>query len=132
MDTTEESAMIKSLNRLIKFVGIIIIPIGAALFYESYVHNGNTLKQSIVSMEAALIGMIPEGLYLLATVALALSAMKLAQQRVLLHSMKSIETLARVTVLCVDKTGTITENQMQVQRFFSAQQAQVDDNQCAV
>ena len=129
MDTTEESAMIKSLNRLIKFVGIIIIPIGAALFYESYVHNGNTLKQSIVSMEAALIGMIPEGLYLLATVALALSAMKLAQQRVLLHSMKSIETLARVTVLCVDKTGTITENQMQVQRFFSAQQAQVDDNQ---
>ena len=78
MDTTEESAMIKSLNRLIKFVGIIIIPIGAALFYESYVHNGNTLKQSIVSMEAALIGMIPEGLYLLATVALALSAMKLA------------------------------------------------------
>lgn len=128
MDTTEESAMIKSLNRLIKFVGIIIIPIGAALFYESYVHNGNTLKQSIVSMEAALIGMIPEGLYLLATVALALSAMKLAQQRVLLHSMKSIETLARVTVLCVDKTGTITENQMQVQRFFSAQQAQVDEN----
>ncbi|MCG4651063.1 hypothetical protein L0P02_13920, partial [Bifidobacterium longum] len=71
------------------------------------VHNGNTLKQSIVSMEAALIGMIPEGLYLLATVALALSAMKVAQQRVLLHSMISIETLARVRVLCVDKTGTI-------------------------
>ncbi len=72
------------------------------------------MKESVVAMEAALIGMIPEGLYLLTTIALALSATKLAKQRVLLHNMKSIETLARVNVLCVDKTGTITENKMSV------------------
>lgn len=128
MDSSEESAMIKSLNRLIKMVGIVLIPIGAALFYESYFQNGNSLKQSIVSMEAALIGMIPEGLYLLATVALALSAMRLAKQRVLLHSMKSIETLARVTVLCVDKTGTITENEMVVQKFIAEQHVQLENS----
>ncbi len=61
-----------------------------------------------------MIGMIPEGLYLLASVALAVSAIRLAQKKVLLHDMKSIETLARVNVLCVDKTGTITENTMRV------------------
>lgn len=67
----------------------------------------------MVSTMAALIGMIPEGLYLLATVALTLSAMRLASRHILLHDMKSIETLARVNVLCVDKTGTITENKWQ-------------------
>ncbi|WP_057879846.1 HAD-IC family P-type ATPase [Companilactobacillus kimchiensis] len=118
--TTEESAMLKSLNKLIRLVGIILIPLGLALFYQSYFMNGNTLKSSIVSMEAALIGMIPEGLYLLTTVALALSAMRLAKKEVLLHSLKSIETLARVSVLCVDKTGTITENKMVVQDVIKA------------
>lgn len=112
--TDEESVMIKSLNRLIKFVGIILIPLGIALFYRSFVSNGLSFQRSIVSMEAALIGMIPEGLFLLATVALAISAVRLSRQQVLLHSMKSIETLARVTVICVDKTGTITENEMVV------------------
>ena len=68
-------------------------------------------------MEAALIGMIPEGLYLLTTVALAASTMRLAKRGVLLHNMKSIESLARVDVLCVDKTGTITENTMEVQEL---------------
>ena len=66
-------------------------------------------------MIAAVIGMIPEGLYLLASVALAVSSIRLAQKKVLLHDMKCIETLARVNVLCVDKTGTITENTMEVQ-----------------
>jgi len=116
----EESTMIKSLNRLIKTVGIILIPLGIALFSQSYFLNGNSLKTSIVAMEAALIGMIPEGLYLLTTVALALSAIRLAKKQVLLHSLKSIETLARVTVLCVDKTGTITENEMQVTKVIKA------------
>ena len=71
-------------------------------------------------MEAALLGMIPEGLYLLTTVALALSATRLAKDKVLLHNMKSIETLARVNVLCVDKTGTITEDKMSVDKLISA------------
>lgn len=118
MGTGEQSEMIASLDRIIKWVGIIIIPIGLTLFSQSYFYNGNTLRESIVSMEAALIGMIPEGLYLLTTIALAMSATRLAKQQVLLHDMKSIETLARVDVLCVDKTGTITENAMDVQRVL--------------
>lgn len=114
MENSEQSEMIRSLNRLVKGVGIAIIPIGLILFGESFFVNHDTFRQSITSMVAAVIGMIPEGLYLLATVALVVSAMRLAKQKVLLHDMKSIETLARVNVLCVDKTGTITENLMTV------------------
>lgn len=122
----EQSEMIASLNKLIKWIGIIIIPIGITLFSQSYFFNGNTIKESVVAMEAALIGMIPEGLYLLTTIALAISAARLAKQRVLLHDMKSIETLARVNVLCVDKTGTITENQMSVQKLVIAKNEQAE------
>lgn len=125
MGEGEQSEMIASLNQLIKWIGIIIIPIGILLFSQSYFFNGNTMKESVVAMEAALIGMIPEGLYLLTTIALALSATKLAKQRVLLHNMKSIETLARVNVLCVDKTGTITENKMSVQKVIVSKKQEI-------
>ena len=114
----EQSEMIRSLDKLVKFVGIALIPIGIALFVQSYYFNHETFQNSIISMVAAVIGMIPEGLYLLASVALAVSSMRLAQKKVLLHNMKSIETLARVNVLCVDKTGTITENKMAVQKLI--------------
>ncbi|QCZ46837.1 HAD-IC family P-type ATPase [Levilactobacillus brevis] len=127
LESRESSAMIQSLNRLIKIIGLILVPIGIALFAQSYFWNGNSLKVSIVSMEAALVGMIPEGLYLLTTVALALSAIRLAKKQVLLHNMKSIETLARVTVLCVDKTGTITENEMAVSRMVKAKNAMQEE-----
>ncbi len=110
----KKSEMIKDIERIILFAGIIIIPIGIALFVQSYVTNKMPLQKSIESMVAAIIGMIPEGMYLLTTVALALSAIRLGQKNVLLHDMRSIETLARVDVLCVDKTGTITENDMTV------------------
>ncbi|MFC0233591.1 HAD-IC family P-type ATPase [Vagococcus entomophilus] len=120
MKSSEQSEMMLSLNRLIKWIGIIIIPFGLVLFYQSYFMSGNSFKESIISMEAALIGMIPEGLYLLTTIALALSATRLAKRQVLLHNMKSIETLARVDVLCVDKTGTITENEMAVESFIAS------------
>ena len=106
--------MSKSINKLIMWVGIAIIPIGIVLYYQAYFVNGESFSESIVSMVAAVIGMIPEGLYLLTTIALAMSTVRLAKEKVLLHNMKSIETLARVDVLCVDKTGTITENKMEV------------------
>ncbi len=109
----EQSEMIRSLNKLVKAVGILIIPIGILLFAQQFSATGN-IRTSITSMIAAIIGMIPEGLYLLATVALVVSVMRLAQQKVLVHDMKCIETLARVNVLCVDKTGTITGNDMEV------------------
>ena len=114
MGSGEQSEMIRDINKLVKWVGIIIIPVGIILFAQGFVFNKEGFSQSIVSMVAAVIGMIPEGLYLLTTVALAVSTIRLAKQRVLLHDMKSIETLARVDVLCVDKTGTITENKMTV------------------
>lgn len=115
--TDKQSEMIRDIEMVIKVAGMLIIPIGLLLFIQS-VMNGNTLSQSIVSMVGAVIGMIPEGMYLLTTVALALSAIRLGKSRVLLHDMKSIETLARVDVLCVDKTGTITNERMTVKEAF--------------
>lgn len=113
----EQSEMIRSLNYLIMVMGIIIIPIGIALFVQAFIYNEGTLHDSVTSMVAAVIGMIPEGLYLLASVAMAVSVMRLAKKQVLVHDMKCIETLARVNVLCVDKTGTITEPGMHVYEF---------------
>ena len=112
--TGEQSEMIRSLNKIVKLAGFIIIPLGALQFRQSYLVNDLPFEQSIRSMVASVIGMIPEGLFLLASVTLAISAMRLARQKVLVHNMKCIETLARVDVLCVDKTGTITENTMKV------------------
>lgn len=115
MQNTEQSEMIRSLDKLVKWVGVAIIPIGIILFIQAFVFQSEGFRSSVTSMIAAVIGMIPEGLYLLASVALAVSSIRLAQKKVLLHDMKCIETLARVNVLCVDKTGTITENTMEVQ-----------------
>ncbi len=113
----EQSEMIRSLNELIIVLGIIIIPIAIALFVQSYVYNGGSFRDSITGMVAAVIGMIPEGLYLLSSVALAVSTVRLAGKNVLIHDMKCIEALARADVLCVDKTGTITEPGMKLYDF---------------
>jgi cation-transporting ATPase E len=116
----EQSEMIRALDKLVKAVGIIILPIGIVLFIQQFVFNDTPFQASVTSMVAAVIGMIPEGLYLLATVAMVVSAMRLAKQQVLLHDMKCIETLARVNVLCVDKTGTITVPEMEVSGLEAA------------
>ena len=113
-----KTEMIKAIDRIVLVAGIVIIPIGLLLFGESYFVNKFSYSESVVRMVSALIGMIPEGLYLLTTVALALSAMSLAEKKVLLHDMKSIESLARTDVLCIDKTGTITTNEMDVIDIF--------------
>jgi cation-transporting ATPase E len=112
--TKEESEIIRSLNKIVTIAGIAIIPIGAAMFIQTHFVNHVDLQRSVQASVASVIGMIPEGLFLLSSIALAVSAMKLAQNKVLLHDMKSIETLARVNVLCVDKTGTITDNSMSI------------------
>ena len=111
----EQSEMIRSINKLIKIIGVIIIPIGIILFVQQYVYAQAPAKDSVQSMVAAVIGMVPEGMYLLVSITLAVSTVRLGAKQVLVHDMRCIETLARVNVLCVDKTGTITENTMAVQ-----------------
>jgi len=112
--TPAKSEMMRSLDRLIRVIGVALIPIGVALFYNQYAVQELGLRQSVISMVAALIGMIPEGLFFLTSVALAVSVIRLAQNRTLIHEMGAIETLARVDVLCVDKTGTVTSPDMEL------------------
>lgn len=123
----EDSEMLRALNKLLKWVSFIILPIAVILFTQNYFVNHNTLQTSVVAMVAAVIGMIPEGLYLLTTIALTLSSVKLARNQVLLHNMKSIESLARVDVLCVDKTGTITEPRMSVEQVFVSPSSEMNE-----
>ncbi len=111
----QQTEMMRSLDKMVKIIGIFIIPIGIALFTQSYFFLHNSLRSSVVSVVASLVGMIPEGLYLLASVALVVSVIRLGRKNVLVHEMACVETLARVNVLCVDKTGTITDNNMNVQ-----------------
>lgn len=128
MQSKEQSEMIRSLDKLVKCVGVAIIPIGIVLFSQAFFIRHDGFRESVTSMIAAVIGMIPEGLYLLASVALAVSSIRLAQKKVLLHDMKCIETLARVDVLCVDKTGTITENTMKVQKLVRTDEYDEEEN----
>ena len=111
---TQQSEMMRSLTRLVQIIGIIIIPLGIAMFLQQKVALGREMQESVVSTVAALIGMIPEGLYLLTSIALTVGIMRLARKRTLVHEMGCIETLARVDTLCADKTGTVTENKMVV------------------
>ena len=104
--------MMRSLNRLLIAIGILIVPIGGLLYYRQTSLLGLSVKEGVESTAAAVIGMIPEGLYLLVSLALAASVARLASRNTLVQDLKCTETLARVDVLCVDKTGTITEPEM--------------------
>lgn len=128
LDSDKRSEMVKSVDTIVRFAGIVIIPIGIALFYQSFFVRNIPYSLSITSMVAAVIGMIPEGLYLLLTLALATGSIRLARKNVLLHEMRSIEALARVDVLCVDKTGTITEPKMSISEIIPASNDQLEEN----
>ena len=108
------SELMKSLNRIIRAIGIAIVPIGSALFCKQYFYMDMTLSDSVVKTVAAMIGMIPEGLILLTSVALAVGVVRLAKRQTLAQQLYCIETLARVDTLCLDKTGTITTGEMQL------------------
>ena len=115
---SRESEMMRSLSLLVKWIGVILLPLGAALLWKELVWRHADLAEGMVSTVGALIGMIPEGLYLLTSLALVASVLRLAQRKTLVHELKSIETLARVDTLCVDKTGTITEPDMAVEELI--------------
>lgn len=108
------SELMRSLNLIIKSISFAIVPIGGALFCKQYFAMGMTLREAVVNTVAAMIGMIPEGLILLTSVALAVGVIRLARRRTLVQQLYCIETLARVDTLCLDKTGTITTGEMQV------------------
>ena len=114
----KKSEMMNVLDQLIRFIGFLLVPVGIALFCQSFFALHLGLRESTEGTVAALVGMIPEGLYLLTSIAMAVSAIKLTSKRVLVQDMNCIETLARVDVLCVDKTGTITEPQLQVENII--------------
>jgi HAD ATPase, P-type, family IC len=126
--TTEQSEILKSLNNFVRLAGILIIPIGLLMFGQQYLIHATPIKMSIQAMIAAIVGMIPEGLFLLSSVTLVLSAVRLAQKKVLVHDMHCIETLARVDVLCVDKTGTITNDKMSVSGIYEMTGSEVKND----
>lgn len=111
---TSRSAMMRALDRLLKLIGVTIVPLGAVLLTRSLLLLDLGLEYSVTSTVAALVGMIPEGLYLLVSVALAVSVLNLSREKTLVHELSAIENLARVDVLCLDKTGTLTEGDMEV------------------
>ena len=116
--TGEQSEIVRSLNKIVRLAGIAIIPVGVILYAHQLLVNHAPIEASVQGAASAVLGMIPEGLFLLASVSLAVGAVKLARQKVLVREMKCIETLARVDVLCVDKTGTITSPKMKIREVI--------------
>lgn len=111
-----QSELVNSIRKVSKFTSFVIIPIGLILFVEAFLIRGSGIKLSVVASAAALLGMLPKGLVLLISIALTTGVIKLAKKRILVQDMYSIETLAHVDTLCLDKTGTITEGKMKVQK----------------
>ena len=111
------SELLNSMKKVTRLTSVIIIPVGILLFIQAFFFRDQVIKSSVISTAAALLGMLPKGLILLISISLATGVIKLAKKKVLVQDLYSVETLAHVDVLCLDKTGTITEGKMQVSNF---------------
>ncbi len=123
----QKSKMMDAINLILKGISVCIIPLMAILMYNGIFVSGQELDRAVTSTVAAVIGMIPEGLVLLSSVVLAVSSIRLAQNKTLVQDLYCIETLARVDTLCLDKTGTITEGSMAVEEVFSFTGEPIDE-----
>ncbi|MCL2693609.1 MAG: cation-translocating P-type ATPase [Oscillospiraceae bacterium] len=112
------SKMLASINKIIKFIAVVIVPVGVVLFIKSLFFTGESFNDAVNSSVAALIGMIPQGLILLTSVVMAVSAVRLSRHKALAQNLYCAETLARVDVLCLDKTGTLTTGEMNVEQVL--------------
>lgn len=123
-----KSELMRSINWIIRLVTLAIFPLGILMFYTNKVTT-STINEAVTGTVASVVGMIPEGLVMLTSIALAVGVVKLARKRTLVQDLYSIETLARVDMLCLDKTGTITEGSMQVEKthIYSTKFGNVDD-----
>lgn len=121
------SEIMNSIDKIIKTIGFIIVPVGILMFYKQYFVLGDTIPGAVTSTVASLIGMIPEGLILLTSIVFAVSVIRLATHKTLVQDLYCVETLARVDVLCLDKTGTITEGTMQVDELVPFEGYTEDD-----
>lgn len=113
-----ESELVNSMKKVTNFTSFVIIPVGILLFVQAFVFRQMEIKGAVVSTAAALLGMLPKGLMLLITISLATGVIKLARKKVLVQDLYSVETLAHVDTLCLDKTGTITEGRMRVDTIY--------------
>jgi cation-transporting ATPase E len=129
------SQMMEAIKKIIKLISIVIVPVGGLLFANQYYTLGQGLIEAALRTVAALVGMIPEGLVLLSSIALAVGVIRLARQKTLVQELYCIEQLARADILCLDKTGTITEGQMEVAEVVplaAHQEGLVDSALCAL
>lgn len=122
-----DSVILRSLNRIVRFTGLFIIPLGAVLFYQSYRVANAGLASSVTTTAAALLGLLPKGLVLLTSVSLAVGVIRLGKKNTLVQELYGIESLARVDVLCMDKTGTLTDAGMEFDGFISAGRTQPEE-----
>lgn len=121
------SDMMDALNKIIKFSTILIIPMGILLFCKEFFLTGGSATESILHSSAALVGMIPQGFILLTSGVLAISVVRLARHKVLVQELYCVETLARVDVVCLDKTGTITTGQMDLDEISPLQNSSYEE-----
>ena len=123
------SNLFKDLKTIIKYIGIIIIPVGGLMFLSNFVNYNKNINIAVEKTCGSLIGMVPAGMFLLITIALAVGVIKLAQKKTLVQDLYSIEMLARANILCLDKTGTITDGTMQVKEFLTLENVDFNLNQ---